>query len=53
MEFSRQEYWSGLPFPPLGDIPYRGVEPASATLTGGFFVSEPPGKPPWQTLCIY
>ena len=29
MEFSRQEYWSGLPFPPLGDLPYPGIEPGS------------------------
>ena len=29
MEFSREEYWSGLPFPPLGDLPNPGIEPAS------------------------
>ena len=32
MEFSRQEYWSGLPFPPAGDLPYPGIEPASPAL---------------------
>ena len=32
MGFSRQEYWSGLPFPPLGDLPNSGTEPVSATL---------------------
>ena len=41
MGFSRQEYWSGLPFPPPGDLP----EPASPALAGGFFTTEPPGKP--------
>ena len=32
MEFSRQEYWSGLPFPPPGDLPNPGIEPRSPTL---------------------
>ena len=45
MEFSRQEYWSGLPFPSPGDLPDPGIEPASPTLAGGFFTSEPPDKP--------
>ena len=48
MEFFRQEYWSWLPFPPLGALPDPGIEslsPASPTLTGGFFTTEPPGKP--------
>ena len=44
MEFSRQEYWSGLPFPPPGDLPDPGVEPTSPALAGGFFTAEPPGK---------
>ena len=43
MEFSRQEYWSGLPFP-LEDLPDPGIEPASPALAGGFFTTEPPGK---------
>ena len=43
MEFSRQEYWSGLPFPSPGDLP--GIEPVSPALAGRFFITEPPGKP--------
>ena len=43
--FSRQEHWSGLPFPSLGDLPDPGIEPASPAMTGGFFTNEPPGKP--------
>ena len=42
MEFSRQEYWSGLPFPPPGDLPDPGVEPTSPlppALAGGFFTT--------------
>ena len=45
MGFSRQEYWSGLPFPSPGDLPGPGIEPTSPTLTGRFFTTEPPGKP--------
>ena len=48
MEFSRQEYWTGLPFPPSGDLPNPEivlVSPASPELAGGFFTTEPPGKP--------
>ena len=44
---SRQEYWSGLPFPIPGDLPDPGVEPASLAspaLAGRFFTTEPPGK---------
>ena len=37
MGFSRQEYWSGQPFPSLGDLPNPGVEPGSLVLPGGFF----------------
>ena len=44
MGFSRQEYWSGLPFSP-GDLPDSGIEPASPALASGFFTTEPPGKP--------
>ena len=43
--FSRQEYWSGLPGPPLEDLPNPGVEPRSPTLQADSFPSEPPGKP--------
>ena len=45
-EFSRQEYGSGLPFPPPGDLPSPEIEPMSPALAGGFFTAEPPGKPP-------
>ena len=45
MEFSRQEFWSGLPFPSPGDLPDPGVKPASAALAGDFFMVEPPGEP--------
>ena len=44
MGFPRQEYWSGLPFSPPGDIPDLGIEPVSPTLTGGLFTTESPGK---------
>ena len=44
MEFSRQEYWDGLPFPTPGDLPHSGTEPASAALEGRFFTTEPSGK---------
>ena len=45
MGFSRQEYWSGLPCPPPGDLPDPGIKPASPAVTGGFFTTAPPGKP--------
>ena len=48
MEFSRQEYWSGLPFPSPGNLPDPGIEPkslASPALAGGFFTTAPPGEP--------
>ena len=48
MEFSRQEYWSGLPFSSPGDLPDPGTEsmsPASPALAGKFFPGLPPGKP--------
>ena len=47
MGFSRQEYWSGLPCPPPGDLHDPGMEPVSPmshTLAGEFFMAEPPGK---------
>ena len=43
--FSRQEYWSGLPFPSPGDPPDPGIEPWSPTLQADALSSEPPGKP--------
>ena len=45
MGFSRQEHWSGLPFPTPEDLPDPGLEPASTALAEGFFTIEPPGKP--------
>ena len=45
MGFPRQEYLSGLPFPSPGDFPDPGIEPSSPALAGGFFTTEPPGKP--------
>ena len=44
MEFFRQEYWSGLPFPPSGDLPHPGTELTSPALTGSFFTLDLPGK---------
>jgi len=41
MEFSRQEYWSGLAFPTPGDLPDAGIKPASPALAGKFFITEP------------
>ena len=45
MGFSRQEYWSGLPFPAPGDLPDPGIEPRSPTLQADALTSAPPGKP--------
>ena len=47
LEFSRQAYWSGLPFPTPGDFPDPGIEPmsfVSPALAGRFFTTAPPGK---------
>jgi len=44
MGFSRQEYWSGLPFPSPGDLSDPGIEPPSPTLEADALPSEPPGK---------
>ena len=43
--FSRQEYWSGLPFPSPGDLPDPGIEPRSPALQAAALTSQPPGKP--------
>ena len=48
IEFSRQEYWSWLSFPTPGDLPNPGIEARCPALAGGFFTTEPHGKP-----CIY
>jgi len=45
MEFSRQEYWSGLLFLPPGDLPDPGIRPGSAALQADSLPSELPGKP--------
>ena len=45
MEFPRQEYWSGLLFPPPKDVPNPGMEPMYPALAGGFFTTVPAGKP--------
>ena len=49
--FFRQEHWSGLPFPPPGDLPNSGIEPTSPVspaLAGGFFITESLGNPVWK-----
>ena len=51
MEFSRQEYWSGLPFPSPGDLPNPGIEPGSLTLQAVSLLCEPPGKPSHTLMC--
>ena len=45
VRFPRQEDWSGLPFPPLGNLHDSGIEPMTPGLTGKFFTTDPPGKP--------
>ena len=50
MKFSRQEYWSGLPFPYPGNLPDPGIEPESPALQADFLPSEPPGKPLMSTF---
>ena len=44
MDFSRQEYWTGLPFPSPGDLPDPGIEPRSSAFQADNLTSEPPGK---------
>ena len=45
MGLLRQEHWSGLPFPSLGDLPHPGINPESPALAGEFLTTEPPEKP--------
>ena len=55
MEFSRQEYWSGLPFPSPGDLPCLGIESAllvSPALAGRLFTTVPAGKFPNNIIRI-
>ena len=49
MGFSRQECWSGLPFPSPGDLPDPGIKPGSPVLQADTLLSEPPGKP-WRAM---
>ena len=54
--FSRQEHWSGLPFPSPGDLPDPEAEPAFLVflaLTGRFFTIVLPGKPIYVCVCVY
>ena len=51
MGFSRQEYWSGLPFPSPGDLPDPGVEPRFPALEADTLTSEPPGMGPRYHNC--
>ena len=57
MGFPRQEYWSGLPFPSPGYLSNPGIEPNSPALAGGFFTTEPQGKPKlyiqYIQFCVY
>ena len=52
MEFSRQEYWSGLPFPFPGDLPNQGIEPRSPALQEDSLPSEPAGNPRFLTISL-
>ena len=53
MGFSRQEYWGGLPFPPPGDLPEPGIQPASPAMAGEFFTAEPPGLVRMSSFSFY
>ena len=53
MEFSRQEYWSGWPFPFPGDLPNPGVEPGSPALQADSLLSKQPGKSASPLFKIY
>ena len=48
MEFSRQDYWSRLPFPPPEDLSNQVIKPVSPALAGGFFTT----MPPWEAICV-
>ena len=51
MGFPKQEYWSELPLPSPGDLPYPGIKPGSPTLQAESLASQPPGEPHRQMLC--
>ena len=53
MGFSRQGYWSGLPFLSLGDLPNLGIEPGSPALQADALPSEPPGEPYIYTILYF
>ena len=50
MGFSRQEYWSGLPFPSPGNLPDPGIKPGSPALQADSLPAEPQGKPIHETF---
>ena len=54
IRFSRQKYWSGLPFPPPGDLPNPGTECISfvSCIVGTFFTADPLGKPIYSCECM-
>ena len=56
VEFSTYEYWSRLPFPAPGDLPYPGIKPlslGSPALQAGSFAAAPPGKPHFEAIYIF
>ena len=53
MGFSRQEYWSGLPFPSPGDLPNPGIQPGCPASQSDSLLSEPPGKISNISVCVY
>ena len=53
MEFTRQEYWCGLPFPSPGDLLHRGIEPGSPALQAYSLPSEPSWKPSQCSVMTY
>ena len=52
MGFSSQDYWSGVPFPSLGDLYDPGIKTIFPTMAGGFFTAEPLGKPTCTLVCV-
>ena len=50
--FFRQEYSSGLPFPSLGDLPGPEIKLIPSALSGGFFTTDPPGRPSFHLQAI-
>ena len=52
MDFSKQEYWNGLPFPSPGDLPDPAIEPGSLALQADALLSEPSGKHDLPRQCI-